>query len=345
MTDRESVAPPAFSHFLATNYATEPDYVVHGPGGDVIAAKWHRPASHSAAEVVLAQHTLMYHVGGSTSVAKYVNGRCVGTTAQHGSLTFSPRDERSQWVRGGVCEVMHIYIAPRLIQQYADENFACATAPEIDPMFAVQDPWLQRYFMLLQSEFETFRGGKDPDALLPTQSMELLIRHLVCWHSNASYNSRRRLMPLAAPRPLAPRHLSRVLAYIEANIGRDIALRDLAQLVGVSKHHFIRSFRAATQKTPYAYLVDRRLARAVDALRDSAMPIEQIARETGFKNAPGFSNVFKKHYGMSPSRFRARSHKRLPNYRENICGSECALSATGPPADRSGDGGRCDFHL
>lgn len=308
MADLEPVAPSAFSHFLATNYPTDPDYVVHGPGGDVIAAKWHRPASHSAVEVMLAQHTLMYHVGGSTSVAKYVKGRCVGTTAQHGSLTFSPRDERSQWVRGVVCEVMHVYIAPRLIQQYTDENFAAAAAPEIDPMFAVQDPWLQSYFMLLQSEFETFgRGWKHPDALLLSQSMELLIRHLVCWHSNASYNTRRRVASPAAPRPLAPRHLNRVLAYIEGNIGRDIALCDLTQLVGVSKHHFIRSFRAATQKTPYAYLVDRRLARAVDALRRSTMPIEQIAREAGFKTAPGFSNVFKKHYGMSPSRFRARS--------------------------------------
>ncbi len=307
MTDRKLVAPSAFSHFLATNYPVEPDYVVHGPDDGVIAAKWHRPASHSATEIVLAQHTLMYHVGGSTSVAKYVKGRCVGTSAQYGSLTFSPRDECSQWVRGGVCEVMHIYIAPRLIQQYTDENFACAAAPEIDPIFAVQDPWLQSYFMLLQSEFETFGGGKDPDALLLTQSMELLIRHLVCWHSNVSYNSRGRVAPLAALRPLAPRHLNRVLAYIEGNIGRDIALCDLAQLVGVSKHHFIRSFRAATGGTPYAYLVDRRLARAVDGLRHSAMPIEQIAREAGFKSAPGFSNVFKKHYGMSPGKFRDRS--------------------------------------
>src|SRR5215813_8090689 len=109
MTDRQPVEPAAFSHFLATNNPTEPDYVVHGLGGDVIAAKWHRPASHTATEVVLAEHTLMYHVGGSTSVAKFIKGRCVGTAAQHGSLTFSPRDERSEWVRGGVCEVMHVY--------------------------------------------------------------------------------------------------------------------------------------------------------------------------------------------------------------------------------------------
>ena len=188
---------------------------------------------------------------------------------------------------------MHVYIAPPLIQRYTDENFACAAAPEIDPIFAVQDPWLQSYFMLLQSEFETFGGGrKHPDALLLTQSMELLIRHLVCWRSNVSHNSRRRVVSPAAPHPLAPRHLSRVLAYIDANIGSDIALCDLAQLVGISKHYFIRSFRAATGRTPYAFLVDRRLARAVDALRHSPASIERVAREAGFKSAPGFDAQF-----------------------------------------------------
>jgi len=306
--DRQLTEPSAFSHFLSTNNSAEPDYVVHGPGGDVIAAKWHRPASRTAKQVVLAQDTVMYHVGGSTSAAKFVDGRCIGTRTQHGSVTVSPRDERSEWVRDGVCEVMHVYIAPSLKQRYADENLACSAAPEIDPMFAVHDPWLQGYFMMLQSEFETFGGsGKYPDALLLTQSMELLIRHLVSWHSNVSRSSRKRLVA-AAPRPLAPRHLRRVLAYIDADVGRDIALADLAQLVGISKNHFIRGFRAATQRTPYAYLVERRLARAVDALRHSTMSLERIALDSGFRSAPGFSNVFKKHFGISPSKFRARTH-------------------------------------
>jgi len=309
MTNRQCMQPSAFSHYLATNYPAAPDYVVHDPDCEVIAAKWHRPASRSAAQVVVAQHTLMYHIGGSTSVAKFVEGRCVGTRSQHGSLTFSPRDEPNEWVRGGVCEVMHVYIAPSRIQRYAEENCTCASAPEIDPLFAVHDPWLRSYFMMLQSEFETFGGDQSrPDALLLTQSMELLIRHLVCWHSNISRNSRRQAVEPAAPRPMAPRHLAQVLAYIEANIGRDIALADLSQLVGVSKDYFIRSFRAATQRTPYAYLVERRLYRAVDALRHSEMSVERIARDAGFKTAPGFSNVFRKHYGMSPSTFRVRSH-------------------------------------
>src|SRR5262245_13137065 len=306
--DRQPTAPSAFSHYLATNHATEPDYVVHGPAGDVIAAKWHRPASRSTTHVELAQHVLMYHVGGSTSVARIVEGRCVGTRSQHGSLTFSPSDEPSEWVRGGVCEVLHVYIAPSLVQRYADENLPCSAAPEIDPMFAVHDPWLRGYFTMLRAELETFGGAsKHPDALLLTQSMELLIRHLVYWHSSVSRKSRKRAMTPTAPHPLAPRHLARVLDYIDANIGRDIALADLAQLVGVSRDHFVRSFRAATQRTPYACLVERRLAHAVGALRHSTMSVERIARDAGYKSAPGFCNAFKKHYGMSPNKFRARS--------------------------------------
>ena len=102
--------------------------------------------------------------------------------------------------------------------------------------------------------------------------------------------------------------MARVLAYIDANIECDIALADLAALVGVSKYYFIRSFRAATQRTPYAYLVERRLARAVEALRHSGLSVEEVARHAGFKSAAGFSNVFRKHFGMPPGQFRVRSH-------------------------------------
>ena len=300
-------ARSAFGHYRATNHARAAEYVVHDARGDVIAARWRRPASHTIAQTVLAQHTLMYHIGGATSVAKFVDGRCVGTRAQHGTLTFCPRDESSEWIRGGVCEVMHIYIAPSMIRSYAEESLPGATTPHIDPLFAVNDPWLQSYFRLMQSELEIYGGdSKHPEALLLTQSMELLVRHLLCWHSDLSRHRQQAALAVGA-HPLAPRHLARVLDYIEVNIADDIALADLAALVGVSKYNFIRSFRAATQQTPYAYLVDRRLARAVAALRYSMRSVARIGRDAGFKSTPGFSNVFKKHFGVSPSEFRARS--------------------------------------
>jgi methylphosphotriester-DNA--protein-cysteine methyltransferase len=77
----------------------------------------------------------------------------------------------------------------------------------------------------------------------------------------------------------------------DANVGSDITLGDLAQLVAVQT----------------SFLDDRRLTRVVDALRHGEMSLERIRCEAGFKSTPGFSNVFTKHYGMSASKFWARS--------------------------------------
>jgi len=96
-----------------------------------------------------------------------------------------------------------------------------------------------------------------------------------------------------------------------SNIGRDIALIDLAQVVGVSRDHFIRSFRAATRRTPYAYVVDRRLARAVDAL-NSPTSIERIAREAGgciFNPSPNVIPMERNRHGLEPTRDADRNHQ------------------------------------
>ena len=54
--------------------------------------------------------------------------------------------------------------------------------------------------------------------------------------------------------------------------------------------------------------LERRLAVAVNALKDGKKSMEPIAREAGFQSAAGFSNLFRKHYGISPSKFRAQFH-------------------------------------
>jgi AraC family transcriptional regulator len=296
----------AFDAFLGSNAGTGPDYAVSDANGRPVAAKWRRPASRNRLSK-LGQNVLMYHIGGSTSVSMFIKGKCQGTGSQHGSVTFRPYDLELESVRNGVCEVLHLYLDQDIVNLYAQENLSGTMTVDIDHLFAIRDRWLQGYFTMLVSEFELY-GGIDRHAhsLLLAQSQQLVVRHLVHWHSNAMLRSRRATDNLGPPHPLSPRRLRVVLDYIEANLASEISLTDLAALSGLSANHFIRAFRAATQRTPYGYVVERRLLRVSEALQRSDLSLAEIALTAGFRTLSTLTNTFKRHYGVTPSAYRAR---------------------------------------
>lgn len=80
----------------------------------------------------------------------------------------------------------------------------------------------------------------------------------------------------------------------------------LAQVSGVSPAHFARSFKAAFGAPPHRYLLTRRLERAKALLRDTDMPIIEVAFQTGWNSLGTFGRVFRDVLGESPSELRAR---------------------------------------
>jgi len=80
----------------------------------------------------------------------------------------------------------------------------------------------------------------------------------------------------------------------------------LAQVSGVSQAHFARSFKAAFGVPPHRYLLTRRLERAKALLRDTDVPIIEIAFQTGWNSLGTFGRVFRDVLGESPSELRAR---------------------------------------
>jgi len=80
----------------------------------------------------------------------------------------------------------------------------------------------------------------------------------------------------------------------------------LAQVSGVSEAHFARSFKHAFGVPPHRYLLTRRIERAAALLRDTDLPITDIAFETGWNSLGTFGRVFRDIMGESPSELRAR---------------------------------------
>jgi transcriptional regulator GlxA family with amidase domain len=83
-------------------------------------------------------------------------------------------------------------------------------------------------------------------------------------------------------------------------------VRRLARVSGVSAAHFARSFKEAFGVPPHRYLLTRRLERATALLRDTELPIIEIAFQTGWNSLGAFGRTFRDVTGESPSELRAR---------------------------------------
>ncbi len=117
----------------------------------------------------------------------------------------------------------------------------------------------------------------------------------------------------ASPRPsgvrtsLSPQRLQSVTQFIEANLGRDLPIAEIAGVVGLSPFHFSRCFKAAVGISPGAFLRRRRIERASMLRVDTDRDIAQLAYSCGFSSQSHFTGAFRRETGESPGRYRRRN--------------------------------------
>jgi AraC-like DNA-binding protein/ligand-binding sensor protein len=98
--------------------------------------------------------------------------------------------------------------------------------------------------------------------------------------------------------------LARALAFLGANLSRKLALRQVAQVSGMSVANLERRFRADVGMSPLTYQRSLRLIEAKQLLLATDTPIKSIAYELGFANPRHFADVFRKTTGVSPVQYR-----------------------------------------
>lgn len=93
--------------------------------------------------------------------------------------------------------------------------------------------------------------------------------------------------------------------YIENNLKEDISLNDLAQNAHLSEFHFHRIFKKYSSETVNEFVTRFKLERAAIFLCvNSEISITTIAMEYGYNDSSSFSRTFKKHFGVSPLKYR-----------------------------------------
>lgn len=99
-----------------------------------------------------------------------------------------------------------------------------------------------------------------------------------------------------------------VLRAMEANLEAPRPRADLARIAGVSLRQLERLFRARLGRGIHAHYLALRLDRARQLLRETSMPILEVALATGFGSASQFARAFAHAYGQAPSRYRTPGH-------------------------------------
>ncbi|SEI24169.1 AraC family transcriptional regulator [Pseudomonas asplenii] len=128
------------------------------------------------------------------------------------------------------------------------------------------------------------------DPLIARQGAVLLLASLNTPASTVSVGKR---LPMAA-----------LDAHIDRYAARPLQVADLARVAGLSNARLHVRFLAECGRTPMDYLRHRRLRLALSLLRESGLPVGEIALRVGYSSQSAFCAAILREFGASPTALR-----------------------------------------
>ncbi|MFI0424518.1 GlxA family transcriptional regulator [Spongiactinospora sp. 9N601] len=97
-----------------------------------------------------------------------------------------------------------------------------------------------------------------------------------------------------------PDDLAPALQWMHDNLDKPLTLADIAAQAAMSTRSLSRRFRARLGMTPLQWLLDQRVRRARELLETTGLPVERIARITGFGSVEALRHHFARQVGLRP---------------------------------------------
>lgn len=111
--------------------------------------------------------------------------------------------------------------------------------------------------------------------------------------------------------------LAALRRHIAAHLDEDLTLAVLARRAGMSASCFSRWFRDQTGTTPHAYVLEARVAQAKALLRESDLPLIDVALAVGFTSQSCLNVTFRRRAGITPAEYRAEFSKKAKDGRRS----------------------------
>lgn len=115
------------------------------------------------------------------------------------------------------------------------------------------------------------------------------------------------MQPQGWARAVKNEKIKKSLELMHSDLQRNWSLEELAREAGMSRAGFAATFKKALGDTPLHYLATLRVQKAMGILAATNDKLESVALAVGYRDAFGFSKVFKRIAGVPPKDFRAGS--------------------------------------
>jgi len=234
---------------------------------------------------------IVVHIGNALTLRCDFDGRSHRGMRLHGDVNVIPAQMPSRWETREEYTELSIRLPRKLIDEIANQSDLDPARVELREQFHLRDPRLQHVSLALKTELEAgFPNGRLFSESLANALGVLLVHQ----HSNLST-----ALPSTGPKISAGR-LRRMLSYIDNNIGSDLSLAELADVVGLGISHCKTTFRNMMGVPIHQYVLQRRVEQARILLGGGRHSITEIALMTGFSSPSHLALHVRRVLGLSP---------------------------------------------
>lgn len=113
------------------------------------------------------------------------------------------------------------------------------------------------------------------------------------------------------PKAISPRvvqaaspYIAKALEYISSHLTQPMSVPEIADSVHLNEQYFMRLFKKETGSSILQYITAQRIALSMEYLRETDLPVTEVALNSGFDNYSYFNRIFKRFTGETPSRYR-----------------------------------------
>lgn len=255
--------------------------------------------SHPACEYnehCIQQHGIIVHLKPERNSLRRMGDSVEIENVNVGDVAIIPANVNHwQRIETEVAEGILLTIEPQLISTIAHETVP-SDKIELLPTFAKPDPLIQHLALNLKTALDSDNYDRlYAESLFHTLSMHLLRHYTTRQFAFKKYTG-----------GLPPYKLRQAINYINDNLDQKIKLDDVAKLIDISQYYFCHLFKESTGITPYQYVIKQRIEKARELIKQSKLPLAEIAFECGFSSQSQMTQHFRRSVGVTPKVYRDR---------------------------------------